>query len=207
MELLNNLELIDVHYNNDNKKATLVFLDEERGEIREVNFNKQSFDNGKYIDDPEKAKKVEEWAKELFGLTFDTLAQAIGERRDIYAYDNFNSLFQVSQVTKFDDDMVGQIFEVEVEEVIDDNIAIKIRFKYEDNLYESKMSYADYVETRKEWFVNPQKRTKQYEKFEKKFGIKIEDKDKLVGKTVMVEVKKAMGKYVYSEIKPFPKKK
>ena len=103
--------------------------------------------------------------------------------------------------------MVGQIFEVEVEEVIDDNIAIKIRFKYEDNLYESKMSYADYVETRKEWFVNPQKRTKQYEKFEKKFGIKIEDKDKLVGKTVMVEVKKAMGKYVYSEIKPFPKKK
>lgn len=207
MELLNNLELIDVQYNNDNKKATLVFLDEERGEIREVNFNKQSFDNGKYIDDPEKAKKVEEWAKELFGLTFDTLAQAIGERRDVYAYDNFNSLFQVSQVTKFNDDMVGQIFEVEVEEVIDDNIAIKIRFKYEDNLYESKMSYADYVETRKEWFVNPQKRTKQYEKFEKKFGIKIEDKDKLVGKTVMVEVKKAMGKYVYSEIKPFPKKK
>ena len=81
MELLNNLELIDVQYNNDNKKATLVFLDEERGEIREVNFNKQSFDNGKYIDDPEKAKKVEEWAKELFGLTFDTLAQAIGEKK------------------------------------------------------------------------------------------------------------------------------
>jgi hypothetical protein len=28
----------------------------------------------------------------------------------------------------------------------------------------------------------------------------------LVGKTLMVEVKKAMGKYIYNEVKAFPKK-
>lgn len=207
MILLENLELIDVKYENDNKKAVLTFLDEERGEIREVNFNKQSFDNGKYVDDPDKAEKVEKWSEDLFKLTYDTLAQAIGERKDVFAYDNFNSLFQVSQVSKFDNDMVGQIFEAVVHEVLDDGIAIRIRFDYEEKTYESKMSYSDYVEVRKEWFVNPQKRTKQYDKFEKKFGIKVEEKEKLVGKLVMVEVKKAMGKWVYCEIKPFPKKK
>lgn len=207
MKLLKNLELIDVQYANDNKKAVLVFLDDEHGEIREVNFNKQSYDNGRFIDDHEKAEKVEKWSKDLFGLTFDTLAHGIGEKKDVYAYENFNSLFEVTQVSKFNDDMVGQIFEAVVAEVIDDNIAIRMRFEYEGQTYESKMSYADYVETRKEWFINPQKRAKQYDKFEKKFGIKIADKEKLVGKTVMVEVKKAMGRYTYAEIKPFPKKK
>lgn len=207
MEILKNLEMIDVQYDNDNKKATMVFLDEERGEIREVNFNKQSYDNGKFIDDPDKAEKVEQWCKDLFNLTFDTLGQAIGERKDVYAYDRFNSLFHVTQIAKFEDDMVGQIFEVEVSEVVDDEIAIRIRFDYEGNTYESKMNYADYVAARKEWFINPQKRNKQYERFEQKFGIKVDEKEKLIGKTVMVEVKKAMGKYVYCEIKPFPKKK
>lgn len=207
MELLKNLELIDVQYSNDNKKATLIFLDEERGEIREVNFNKQVYDNGKYVDDAEKAEKVEKWCHDLFGLTFDTLAQAIGEKKDVYAYDKFNSLFEVSTVSKFSDDMLGQIFEAEIVEILDDGIAIRIRFNYDGNIYESKMSYADFVESRREWFVNPQKQLKQYQKFIDKFQKDISQKDELIGKTVMVEVKKAMGKYIYADIKPFPKVK
>lgn len=207
MELLNNLELVDVVF--EGQKATLVFLHEERGEIREVNFNKQSYDSDakKFIDDPEKAAKVDEWCEQFFGLSFDRLAEAIGERKDVYAYDNFNSLFEVSVVSKFDEDMIGQIFEADIKEVIDDGRKIAIRFEYEGNVYESKMSYADYMESRKEWFVNPQKKTKQYAKFEDKFLIPVSRKDELVGKSVMVEVKKAMGKWVYSEIKPFRKPK
>lgn len=207
MELLENLELVDVTF--EDKKAVLVFLHEERGEIREVNFNKQSFDNdaNKFVDDPEKAAKVEAWCQEYFGLTFDRLAEAIGERRDIYAYDRFNSLFEVKMVAKFEKDMVGQIMEVEVTEVEDDGIKISIQFEYDGDTYESKMTYADYLEVKKQWFVNPQKQKKQYEKFEDKFGISIENKSELVGQKVMVEVKLAFGKFVYADIKPFPKKK
>ena len=207
MGLLKDLELIDVRYENDNKKAVIVFLDESAGEIREVNFNKQVYNNGNFVDDAEKAAKVEEWSKEMFGLTFNTLGQAIGEKKDIYTYDNFNSLYEVDIVNKFDDDMVGQLMEVVVTDVLDDDIAIRIRFQVDGKTYESKMSYADYVESRKEWFINPQKRDKQYDRFESKYGIKIEDKEKLVGKKVMIEIKKAMNKWVYTEVKPFPKKK
>jgi hypothetical protein len=207
MELLTNLELVDVVF--EGQKATLVFLHEDRGEIREVNFNKQSFDaaSSKFIDDPEKAEKVDKWCEEQFGLSFENLAQAIGERKDVYAYDNFNSLFEVAMVSKMGEDMLGQIFETEVTEAVDDGRKIAIRFEYEGNTYESKMSYADYMEARKEWFVNPQKRTKQYAKFEEKFLIPVSRIDELVGKTIMVEVKKAMGKWIYSEIKPFRKPK
>lgn len=208
-EILSQLELVDVQFEDANKKAVLVFLDENRGEIREVNFNQQIYDQDskKFIDDADKAAKVEEWCAEYFGLPFDRLAEAIGERKDIYCYDNFNSLFEVKMISKFDEDMLGQIFETDVVHAEDDGKKISIQFEYEDKLYESKMQYADYLEARKEWFINPQKQKKQYEKFEDKFNIPVESIHELIGKTVMVEVKKAMGKYIYSEIKPFKKDK
>lgn len=49
MEKLTNLELVGVVYENDNKKAVLTFLDEDRGHIHEVNFNKQSYENNQFI--------------------------------------------------------------------------------------------------------------------------------------------------------------
>ena len=208
MEFKENLEIVDVNFE-DNKKATIIFLDEEMGEIREVNFNKQKYDQDakKFVDDEEKAKQVEEWCAEHFGLTFDRLAETIGLRKDVYCYDNFNSVFPVKMIQKFDEDMVGQIFEVEIVHAEDDGKKISLQFEYDGELYESKMQYADYLEARKEWFINPQKRKKQYEKFEDKFGFLVGEIEKMIGKTVMVEVKKAMGKFVYNEIKPFPKKK
>jgi hypothetical protein len=207
-ELLEQLELVDAIFE-DNKKVTLVFLHEERGEIREVNFNKQVYDKDtkKFVDDAEKAQKCEEWAEEYFGLPFDRLAEAIGERKDVYCYDNFNSLFEVQMVTKFEEDMLGQVFEVEVSNAFDDGKKIAIQFEYEGNLYESKMQYADYVEARKEWFINPIKQKKQYDKFENKFQMPVTEIENMIGKTVLVEVKKAMGKWIYSEIKPFKKAK
>lgn len=207
-ELLEQLELVDTVFEDD-KKVTLVFLHEERGEIREVNFNKQVYDKDtkKFVDDAEKAQKCEEWAQEYFGLEFDRLAEAIGERKDVYCYDNFNSLFEVQMVTKFDEDMLGQVFETEVTNAFDDGKKIAIHFEYEGNLYESKMQYADYVEARKEWFINPIKQKKQYDKFKDKFQMPVTEIENMIGKTVLVEVKKAMGKWIYTEIKPFKKAK
>ena len=207
MEFLEQLEVVDVTF--EDKKAVLTFLDEDRGEIREVNFNKQSYDSdaNKFVDDEEKAAKVEEWCEEHFNLPFDRLAEAIGERKDIYAYDKFNSLFEVKQIAKFDKDMVGQILQVDITNVEDDGIKISIQFEYEGETYESKMTYADYLEAKKQWFVNPLKKKKQFEKFEDKFGITVDEKEKLIGETAMIEIKLAFGKFVYVEIKPFPKKK
>jgi hypothetical protein len=209
VEILEQLELVDVQFEDNNQKAVLVFLHEDRGEIREVNFNRQAYDQDKkeFVPDEEKAKKVDEWCSEYFSLSFQQLGQAIGERKDVYCYDNFNSLWEVQLIEKFEEEMLGQIFETEVVNALDDGKKISIQFEYEGNLYESKMQYADYLETRSEWFINPQKRKKQYEKFEEKFLIPVENIAELIGKTIMVEVKKAYGKFIYSEVKPFKKPK
>lgn len=207
--LLEQLELVDVKYEDEGAKAILIFLDEERGEIREVNFNTKVYDTDikKFVPDAEKITKVEEWCKEYFELTYDTLNQAIGVKKDVYAYDNFNSLWESTQIKKFEDDMVGQIIDVVVTEVLIDNIGIHVRFGYEEETYNSNMNYSEYMEALNKWFVNPQKKLKQESKFKEKFHLDIENAQELVGQTVMVEVKKAMGKYVYCEIKPFPKRK
>lgn len=203
--LLEQLELVEVEYEFEGKKAVLTFLDEENGEIREVNFNKQDYQNGKFVEDEKKAEKVEEWADKYFGTSFDEMAQAIGTKHDIYAYDNFNSMFEVEIVEKFDKDMVGQIITVPITEVFDDGIGIRINFEYKGKTYQNKMTYSDYVKARNEWFVNPQKKRKQYARFEKKFNVPFEQADELVGKEVMVEIRLAMGKYVWADIKPLQK--
>lgn len=203
MELRQNVELIEVVYENNGQKAKLTFLDEEKGDVLEVVFNKQSYDNGEYVDDEEKAKKVEEWSEEYFGQSFDNLNKAIGTKLDVYSYPDkgFNSLWESDFPQKFDEDMLGDVFQTTIEEVVDDGIGIRIRYKIDDVLYQTNMTYAKYLEERKEWFPDNVKKTKQYEKFEEKFGVPVENAEEIYGNDIMVECKSAFGKHYYGEIK------
>lgn len=205
-DIRKDLELVDVNYTNDNKKVTFTFLDRERKEIREVHFNKQSYKDNKFVDDPEKAEKVDKWCEEYFGTTFDDLERCIGGKHDVYIYDRFNSLWESVETVKFTADMYGQIFQTELKEVEVDNVAIRMRYDIEGNTYESKMTFAEYMKNMGEWFVNPNKKAAQFKKFEQKFGVPVEQAQTLIGHPLMVEVKKAFQSY-YGDIKAFPKKK
>jgi hypothetical protein len=207
-EKLEAKEIVDVQIE-DGKKVSFVLLDEDRGEIREVYWNRQKWDAQikKFIDDPKKAAEVDAWCEEYFGLPFNRLGETIGERMDVWCYPKFNSFWEVPQIAKFEDDMEGQIITTICTNAFDDGKRISIQFEYEGELYESKMQYADYVEARNEWFINPTKRDKQYNKFEEKFQMPVEEIENMIGKEIIVEVKKAMGKYIYNEVKPFPKPK
>lgn len=201
MEIRENVQLIEVGYENDYKTAILTFLDEDKGQILEVKFNRQKFENGKYVDSEEKAKKVDEWCEEYFELPYDKLNQAIGKRMTVYHYEYFNSLWESEYPQKFDDDSVGQIFTTKIDEIEDDGIGIRINYTIDGTLYRTNMTYSKYVEERKAWFVDPVRKEKQYTKFKEKFGVDFEDNEKIIGKEIMVEVKKAFGKHTYGDIK------
>lgn len=207
MELRKDLELVNVEYNG--KKAVMTFLDREAKAVRIVNFNQQVYDRekGGFIDSAEKAEQVEKWCQDYFGLSFATLTNAIGTLHDVYVYENFNSLWESEQVMKFSADMLGQIYQTSIESVDIDDYAIRVRYKIDGQVYESKMSYGVYQEAMKEWFVDPLKKARQYDKFLTKFGVPVEEAQSIVGHPLMVEVKMAMGKYVYGEMKNFPKSK
>lgn len=206
MEIRKNLELVAVDYESDGKKAVMTFLDQERKEVRIVNFNKQIYANGKYIDDAEKAEKVEGWCQDFFKVAFKDLPSCIGAKKDIYVYDRFNSLFEVQQVEKFTKDMLGMIYQTEVREILVDDYFIKIRYDIEGKTYESKQTFGKYMESMKQWFVDPQKKEREFQKFRDKYGVPVEEKDSLIGHTLMVEVKSAFGSNYWGDIKRFPKK-
>lgn len=201
MDLRKDCELVEVRYENNNKKAVLTFLDQEKGEILEINFNKQIFENGNFKDDEEKAAKVDKWCEDYFAKDFESLSQCVGEKRDVYVYDSFNTLWETKETKKFDKDDVGKIFETSIKRVVDDGKGIHIYYDWKDDEYETKMMYADYVESMKSWFTNPQKQKKQFEKFEDKFGVTVENGDEIVGKNIMVEIKLAFKKFTYGDIK------
>ena len=205
MELRKDLELIEVEYQNEMKKAVLTFLDEEKGQVLEVNFNKQSYDTDakKFINDKEKEQKVDEWCDTYFNTTFENLTDCIGVKKDIYHYEDFNSLWESEYAQKFDKDEVGQIFNCEITDVNDNGNMIQIFYKDKDSdvLYKSNMTYSNYIEARKQWFVDPIKRDKTYEKFKNRFGVDVENAKEIIGKDIMVEVKLAFGKFTYGDIK------
>lgn len=195
------LELVEVAYDNNGKKAILRFLDVKNAELLEVNFNKQSYVNGEFADDEKKAVQVEKWCKDYFGCSFDELKTKEGIKKDVYKYDKFNALWEVDIVNKFDKKDKGKIIETEIKQIVDTGQRISVKFEYEGNTYEKKFQYSDYVESLNKWFVNPQSKVKQFEKFEELFGVSVEEADKILGKPIMVEVKIAYGKYPYADIK------
>lgn len=207
MEIRKELELVNVEYESNNQKAVMTFLDRERKQVRVVNFNRQSYSNGKYIDDPEKAKKVDQWCADYFQSDFYGLVECVGQKKDVYCYDKFNSLWEVEQIEKFTADMVGQIFQTEVKEILVDDYFIKIRYEIDGKTYESKMTFGVFNKDSKEWFQDPIKKVRQYNKFEDKYHVPVERKDELIGHPLMVEVKSAFGSSYYGDIKKFPAKK
>ena len=205
MEIRENLELVSVEYESDGQKAVMTFLDRERKEVRQVNWNKQVYKDNKFIKDEDKAAKVEGWAQEYFGTTFDQLEQCVGTLHTVYIYDRFNSLYPVQSVAKFTKEMVGEIYKTTVKDVVLDEYAIKIRYDIDGETYESKHTFGTYVESLKEWFVDPQKKDKIFLKFEDKYGVSVADAQSLIGHDMYVEVKAAFGTSYYGDIKKFSK--
>lgn len=207
MELRKELELVAVDYEQNGKKAVMTFLDKERRQVRVVNFNKQVYRDNKYVEDPEKSAKVDQWCKEYFDCEFEELQECIGQVKDVYCYEKFNSLWEVEQIEKFTADMAGQIYQTEVKEITVDDYFIRIRYEIDGKTYESKMTFGTYFRETKEWYQDPVKKETMYQRFEEKYLVPVERKDELIGHPLMVEVKTAFGSNYYGDIKKFPRKK
>lgn len=202
MDLREQLEIIEVKFENDKKKVTFTFLDEEQGEVLDVSFNKQVYNEGKkeFVDDDEKAEKVDEWCEQYFKTPFNDLAKVVGAKMDVYHYDKFNSLWESEYPQKFDADRAGEILTGVITEITDNGQKIQIKYTIDDVLYASNMAYSSYVEKLDKWFVDPVKKENQYKRFESKFGVPVEDKDSIVGKDIMIEIKTYNGN-AYGDIK------
>lgn len=200
METIKNCEVVEV--NQDQDVVLFQLLDKEKLEVHTIKWNKKAYDaeHKKFVESEEKEKQVEEWANQYFNLNLEEIEKAIGQVKDVYAYDTFDSLWECVQ--KIPPELEGQILSATIKAITLEKEGIRIDFDYEGDVYRSNMSFTDKIGDT--YYINPQKRKKAVEKFEEKFHVPVEESDKLIGKQIMVEIKKAFGKFIYADIKKLP---
>ena len=204
MECIKNCEMIKAEIVNGTR-LEMKFYDQENDVLRTVKFNLQNYDreSGKFVDDPEKAQKCEEWSQKYFGCSFDEVPNQVGVRRDVYVYDNFCSLWETEETKrakKFDNPVKG-IIKTKIENIYMDNIGIHVEYQYNGELYESKYTTAEFIKDMKKWVRDPEREARALKRFKEIFGKDISQKDDLIGEDIQVQVKKAFSSY-YGEILP-----
>lgn len=204
MEMKENLELVDVEL--DSKKAVLTFLDAANAVIHTVNWNKQVYENNKWVDSAEKSEKVDGWARDYFGCEYSELPSKVGITATVYVYDNYCSMWESNSTTKFTADMKGEIYQTEIKDILVEDFFIKIQYEIDGKTYESKQTLGKYLENVKRWYKDPQKEVKEKAKFEDKYGVPVEEAATLIGLPIIVECKSAFGEHYYGDIKK-PKRK
>ena len=204
MERIEQCEMIKAEIVNGNR-LEMKFYDAKNDLLRTVKFNKQSYDReqGKFVDDQEKAQKCEEWSQKYFGCSFDEVPEQVGVSRDVYVYDNFCSLWEsedIQRAKKFDGPIKG-IIKTQIENIYLDNVGIHVEYKYNDELYESKYTTSEFIKDLKKWVRDPDREARAYKRFKEIYGVDFSQKDQLIGREIQVQVKKAFSSY-YGEVLP-----
>lgn len=204
MLCIKNCEMIKAEIVNGTR-LEMKFYDKENDVLRTVKFNRQNYDRerGQFVDDPEKAQKCEEWSQKYFGCSFDEVPEQVGVSRDVYVYDNFCSLWETEETPrakKFDSPVKG-IIKTKIENIYTDNIGIHVEYKYNEELYESKYTTAEFIKDLKKWVRDPEREARAMKRFKEIYGKDISRKDELIGAEIQVQVKKAFASY-YGEVLP-----
>lgn len=205
IRIVENAEVIDVQII-ENKRAEIKLYDAGEDCLRTVKFNRQSWskDANAFVDDPEKFQQCEEWAQTYFGCAFDDLpSAAIGQKKTVYVYDRFCSLWEVEMTErpeKFTGPVKG-IIKTSVAGIETDQVGIHIRYAVDGQMHETVFKTAVWVDSLKRFIRDPEKEARARKKFEDTFGRPVEEAESLIGTEIQVQVKKAFNSY-YGEILP-----
>lgn len=206
-----NCELVTVEYSDDNDRIRMGFYDEVNGDIKEITWNKKKYDTAthKWLPNEEQELRVADWSQDYFDCWPEDLSDKIGVRKDVYEYaEGKFSLWEkgFSQYQKFPEDMVGELLQGEIQTIEDDGVKIVIAVEIDGEQYGVNMNYSDYIDSMKKYIPNAAKKKRQFERFEKKFGVPFDEAEDLKGKQVFVEIKK-FNKHTFGDIKNLTKKK
>lgn len=211
-ELKKDLALIEVT-EQVGKNITLSFLDVDgAGSVYDVVWNLRKYNpdakgQDKWEQSDEQEAQVEKWSQDVFGvpmvelknLASGSLDNAV--RKDVYHYGSFNSLWEVSRIEKFSKDRVGEILTVTVKEISEDAKGFHVQFEEDGKTHAVTFTTAKFVEMLGKFVNDPVKEEKAKTKFKDTFGITYDEREKLVGEEIMIEVKLAFGQFPYAEAK------
>lgn len=199
MKYYKDLECVQAVNNNNTLIFTYVVPEEK--EIKEIKFHLDRYDNvkKKYVKDKKQKNRVIEWLRNYYGIdNVDDIQEAVGLVHDIFDYETFCSLWETEVIQKFTEDMVGKIITCTITDIMDDGNRILIKYEYDGDIYQSKMNYSQWLIDG--WYIDSIKKKRQFENFEKKFGVPFEQRESLIGKDINVEVKQ-LSEHFFGDIK------
>lgn len=210
--LIGNLEIVEVK--EDDVALELLFFNETAGEVHTVRVKKQKYDEAKhtYVKDDETYQRYEETLADTLKVAPTDVESLVGQSFDVWDAGNYCALWDSKTYSKFSEEDIGQILNADVVEIqVQDSKAV-IVLDVDGEQYASNINWGNWVQSLNKSLPDPQRREKQQAKFETKFGIKWDNRDELIGKTVLIEVRKngmnsSGNAPTFIEIKPFAKKK
>lgn len=214
MEIKKNLELVDVKKNESHTTAELMFFDDESQKVYVVKFSRQKWNKTtqQFEDDEEKAKKTDEHLMKEFGVDFNDLTKAIGQKHDVYVYaereNPFCSLWESTNLEKVNEEFFKKYrggVDTKIESIEDTGERIRLIFTVDGNKYGSsngsggfKLRYGEWIDQANKFIPNALMEKKAFNNFNEIFGIPFDKKDDLIGKTINIFPMKA-GKNYYIE--------
>lgn len=185
---LGKLELLEV--NEEEFTTTFTFLYAEFGEIREVTWFIGLYDKNtkKWKKDDNQADKYVNNVAEILNSTPAHLQDLIGQSFDVWDGEKFSYLWEPVEISKFDADEAGQIYNATIVAVDEYEAKAVIRVQVGEKMYVSNLNWGKWVQSLNKSLPDPHKKSKQLEKFKKKFHVDFDNRESLIGKNVMIEV-------------------
>lgn len=198
-KIIENAELVEIKKNEG--KIIFTFLKDDM--IYEVNWNQKAYDPtlNSFVESEQKEAQVEEWCERYFGCPSDELESQLGTKHTVYVYDTYASLWESEN--RFSKEDNGKSFRTEIEDIAVTDTEIKIYYRWKDNdnkKFSSKKGFTQKVGDA--YYLNPMRKRKQIENFERDYGVSIDEAEKAIGHEILVKVKCAFGKHYYGEVQP-----
>nr|DAP03592.1 MAG TPA: hypothetical protein [Caudoviricetes sp.] len=183
---------------NEEMTLGLQMAPEDLSTVHEVKLWKQDWDaeKKKGVPNEETYAKYLENLKEFLGLEDDSeesLDSLVGKEFDVYQSGNKVTLWEPQTLAKAPEDAVGELWNCEVVEIRHYDSMLQVVLKTDEKPNERfgvKFNFGTWIKAKNIAIPNEVKRVKQAERFEKLTGLKFEDAEEFVGRSVMVEVKK-----------------
>lgn len=186
------------------KGVEFYFLD--GGSLAEIKLFHEKFDNGKWVKDTEVEKRYHENIENFLSVKESELEKAIGESFDIYCFENRYTFWQPTVYKQFPLTSANKILKGKIHAFQEFDTKGVLIIEHKDDLYKKNFNWSKWMPTLQKSYPSAGLKDNQLKKFKECFNVDWEERDSLIGKEIMFEVKKNNidkdGKFpTYIEIK------
>lgn len=170
-------------------------LNDEQTEVLELTLYKQTYENGEWIDDQEVTEKYFTALQDVFGIMDDSeLEDDLMDKEVELFVDEEKGKAYIEEpksldLVKPELDNVGDIETGEIVEVIDFDTKRIIVIDVDGKRFGVNFGYGKFHPKLEKYLVSKVDEIKKHQKFKDLTGHEWDDKDSIIGKTAMLEIK------------------